>query len=834
MAKGTKAYFQFNKGINTEASPAAWPEGYSIDEENYDLLIDGTRRKRRGLTHTANQTVGSGASLLPTNAPVATATFYWNSVGGDSTKNFIVQQRGPLLYVYPNDTLLIYTEVSSGTGTLIDIIDITPFAVPGTSTTQLAQDFVSMAFGRGNAVLVSPYINPLLVKYVGGTNPFTISTISIVERDFKGQPDGLLVDESSSSTNLTVQQSYNLQNRGWSTADMKTYNTSQGKWPAKNMIPWLGYRGKTTTGVAEADWTKEFSPDKLIAELFQNVSAPQGHLLMSPLVNAAPPGTSIAPAILTWSMAPAAVNGISGTVVVSISTVTAHGLANGTTFHWNGASKYRLQGTPGGAGEPPIQGHEVTISWEGDYQVQATPSSTIIQFQMNLPASFSDFGTWTNQYYQLGSLTYSTVTNITNLNYTNARPSVASFWGGRAIYTGINDGLFSSKIYFSQILEDDTQYGSCYQVADPTDQRISDIVDSDGGVLYIPEMATALHTEKVGSFLMIFASNGVWSIGPGQSGFFSPTSYSVRKVSDNGVKGKRAVTLCEHLPYFASDHDVFAVQQDPQTGQLNAHNVTASSVHTLYSNIVDKSLIKLIYDDMRHRLLLMYRDPVLGRFVYNRLMIFDLRLNAVTKYAFGTGTATSVSVPMDISVIKESPTTTDDNKLLYSCFQDTTTTSPVVFFSRMIRDAAAGGYLDNGVTYNTYLATAYDTVDNPVSRKQAPYIYVYSNRTETGFIDTGTDLLPIEPSSTLMSAQWDFTNNRIAGKITTPQQVYRHKMIYTSDALDFEDGRPMVITKNLIRGAGKVLTLNFYNNDPASASWLVGWQTNFTVGGEAP
>ena len=272
--------------------------------------------------------------------------------------------------------------------------------------------------------------------------------------------------------------------------------------------------------------------------------------------------------------------------------------------------------------------------------------------------------------------------------------------------------------------------------------------------------------------------------------------------------------------------------QDPATGQLNAENITEQTTHTLYTNIQVKYYCKLVYDDLRKRLLVLYGLNTGANNLYNRQLIFDLRLNAVIKYAFAVTTA-SLSYVMDISVIRESSLITADNKLLYSCSYDTPTINPFWFFARLSRDAAGGGYLDNGNLYTAYVQTSYEMADSPVSRKQVPYVWVFSKKTETGFTDTGTDLVPVEPSSTTMLAVWDFTNNLLPGKSALTTEVYRHKNTYASDDLDYNDGRPVVVTKNLVRGSGKVLQLRFYNADVAKASWIMGWHVRYKSGGRA-
>jgi hypothetical protein len=70
-----KKYFLFNKGINTEAPLVGWPEGYTIDEQNFDLLIDGSRRRRPGLApeaDDANPPIVSPAAITLTGQIVTT------------------------------------------------------------------------------------------------------------------------------------------------------------------------------------------------------------------------------------------------------------------------------------------------------------------------------------------------------------------------------------------------------------------------------------------------------------------------------------------------------------------------------------------------------------------------------------------------------------------------------------------------------------------------------------------------------------------------------------------------------------------------------------------
>lgn len=816
MPQGDKPYFQFSKGINTEASLVSFPEGFSVDEENYDLFIDATRRKRKGLTTIA----GSDQVAVTNNISGATGTFYWDSVNGDSNTHFIVKQKANFLNFYKNSSDTIAPNAS-----LIGNINLIDLAVPSVSNTDIINSEIDISFGRGKAVVVGRYINPTLIEYTPATSDaaaqFTTSTINIIERDFKGVDDTLDMNQTTAVA-LTADQTYNLSNRGWLDADITAFKAAKGYYPSKNLIPALGYIGVDALGAAsltaQADWTKQFSPAALVAQLFQNVSAPQGHLTIYPFVNT-PPLANSGPAfgVSTWTISDTS----PGTQTITLTTTTNHGLVPGNFFYWTGVASFRRNVDPiydagGGLG----RGSHFQYSFIGSYTVVTAPALNKITFVVTLSSTWAFWDGWYNQYVNLGTLT-AQVYNTSNPTSTVERPQVTAFWAGRAFYMGIDIGNFSSKIYFSQILETDKQYGQCMQVADPTDARISDVVSSDGGVLYIPEMATPRRAVIVGSYLIVFATNGVWQVGPGQPGFFSPLSYSVRKIADAGICGKKAVKVVDQVPYYAGYNDVWRFIQDVQTGQLNVQNVSEHTIHTLYNAIPNKQYIKMMYDDLSKRLWMLYSNNASYTYAYDRVLLFDMRIAAITKYSF--------SMPnvylTDVAAINFEIDQT--KKILLDTFNSST-------FKWSFNRLANTTWTDLGSPFTSYLLTSYDVVNTPISRKQAPYVHVFSKKTETGFDSTTGEYIPIAASSTKLQARWDWSDRSKAGKWGMPQETYRHKRVFVPDPstpTTYDDGVPLVTTKNLVRGSGRTLQLYFYNNDSTKDSFLVGWNVRYSITG---
>jgi hypothetical protein len=801
MSQAEASYFTFAKGINTEASLANWPEGFSVDEENYDLLIDGSRRKRKGLALAEWAAAGATSTSVATASAgtLAYNTFYWDKVAGDPTLHYVVIQNGGNLDIYVNDKDAI-------SDTYVFRYSLTNSAASGATSTQLRENDIDVAFGNGVAFVTGRYIIPFSITYSSGT--FVTEAINIVIRDYEGIDDGVAITEYP--TSLSSNHTYNLENRGWKSADITTFHTGQSKYPNKAMIPWLGYVRATTANVAEADWTKQFSDDKLVAELFQDVSAPQGHFTYAPFSGTVY-GTAGTPvSISTWTTS-STTAGVAATITVT--TVSAHGYSTSDTVCIAG-NKYEFNAAVT---------HKYIGSLDGFYVVTVV-DATHFTFTYTNSSAFTLFLSWSNQYYTLGS---TSITANLLAHTTVYQPESTAFWAGRVWYSGVSAATFSNKLYYSQITQNEAQYGKCYQQADPTDERISDPIDTDGGVLVIPEASGIYKMLSYSNSLLVFASTGVWQIGPGASGVFSPTSYSIRKVSDIGAICKKGITIAEHMPYYCGYNDIYRINTDPNTGFLVPENLSEFLVHSLYSSIPEskKVYIKAVYNDLSKKLFFLYGedDVTYGTNFLNMALVFDTRLNAFTKYRFGV---TSTKCPVTAFIIRQE---TDNSKKLV--FLSHSGDIVGIRYYRFETLDNPSSYVDSGGSYNCYLLTGYNVAGNSAHYKQASYIWAFSRKTETGYTDVSGTLVPVNESSTTMQARWDWADASVSGKWGQAQEVYRHRRLYTpADVTDtFADGSPLVVTKNLVRGRGRSLHLKFSNADSTKDSWLMGWHITYNI-----
>lgn len=628
--KAERPSFTFNKGLMTDANPLTFPADFSIDELNFELMLDGTRRRRRGLeAETEDVYVTETQS---STAPVR--TFKWRAVADDPSLNFHVWQIGSILH-FANDVPEPSSSIRNFT------VDLVSQAVEGYEA-QVDDTVVDMAFGRGHAIVTGKYIEPFYLEYSIADDEVVATRIDIRERDFQGVVDG--VDNQTKPSTLSDAYAYNLVNQGWKFGDVELYFAAESNYPSKNMLYYLGYRRQTVAGYSDIDGTRQFSPDKLIAELFQDAPAPRGHFIQNPFdttVNVTVESETVKNYV-GGGWAPGSDDGFlpnspnemslpsaSNPTTQSLLTVTfqyPHFLVAGNVFTMYTANNGKIGSTTG----------DNNRWWDivGNRTVEAVVDSRTVSFYNTLTNDHAGWrNTWPYSYYpNVYAYVGGTVLNIDGA-IIDERPTCTAFYAGRAWYAGVPHPRLGSALYFSQVVEVDEQYGKCYQVADPTDENISDLLPTDGGVLRIPEVGRVYKLMPFSSSLLVFASNGMWEIGPGQSGYFTATSYSIRKISDTRVVNATSIVEAEGVPLCWARSGIFALVQDTNTGFLTAQSLTAQRIDTLYSTLGEaiKATATGDFDQVNKRAVWVYQDGAVSE-----ALVFDLKFQAFTPWRFET------------------------------------------------------------------------------------------------------------------------------------------------------------------------------------------------------
>lgn len=437
--------------------------------------------------------------------------------------------------------------------------------------------------------------------------------------------------------------------------------------------------------------------------------------------------------------------------------------------------------------------------------------------------------------------------------------SVVAEYAGRVWYGGFSGTLIdgdessprmASYLLFSQLVEDASDIVSCYQDGDPTSTEVPELLDSDGGFLRVEGAYGIVAMVSVGTSLMVVASNGVWSIRGGSDYGFKATNYLVSKISNRGCTAPGSVVVIDNSFMFWGDDGIYNVAPN-QFGEYIATNITERTIQTFYNNIdgLDRKSVRGVYDSYERKAKWVYRNR-LNSVGDPRELVLDIALGAF--YPNTIGTMNEDRLPMVTSGVQVPPYNLSGSQDAVTVLGDIVTTPSgivtitdqvatattretvyislvqkypnVVFaFSQYNNDTFTDWVKYNGVGRDApaYLLTGWTGGGDFQRNKQVPYVNFHFTKTEDGF---DVEFVPLNQSSCLVSAQWDWSNSANSGQWGKKFQAYRFKRHYipATSADTFDNGYSVVNTKNKLRGKGKVLSM-LIETEPKRDLRLLGW-----------
>lgn len=443
------------------------------------------------------------------------------------------------------------------------------------------------------------------------------------------------------------------------------------------------------------------------------------------------------------------------------------------------------------------------------------------------------------------------------------RPKVCAFFAGRAWYAGVGSAKELGTVYFSQVLDVISNVGKCYQQNDPTSEVFSDLLDTDGGVIQIPEAGEIIGLQPLGRGITVLASNGVWFIS-GIDNAFTASNYSVSRISNVGCTSAKSIIAVEDSLLYWSNTGIYTIAPGTSAAEFSSQNISDKNIKTFYQNIpvLNKVYAEGSYNVSNKLIYWLYSKVDTGSTSsgrYNKTSVLALDIKLGSWYWFDFDTTLGV-IPVSLEITKETtlssstydvlvgadsvlvsadsviatlsvtngtvqqfkflvlhPVTSNNYSFTFADFENTRTATT------KFKDWYS--YNTAGVEQSAYFITGYEMAEvGPARAKSAQYITTFMKRTETTF-DANTN--PVNPSGCMMQTRWDFTDNSYAGKWQAEVEIYRQLRPYFAEPLTtFDDGYPLVINKNKVRGRGKALQLKF-SSVTGKDMQMVGWTTTF-------
>lgn len=449
--------------------------------------------------------------------------------------------------------------------------------------------------------------------------------------------------------------------------------------------------------------------------------------------------------------------------------------------------------------------------------------------------------------------TASGIAGIPNVTETT-RPSTCAFYAGRAWYSGVGGTRLLSNVYFSQVATESETYGRCYQSADPTSEIISDLVDTDGGVIPIQDCGEIISLVATGTGVLVLATNGVWQIVGTAQGGFTATGYEVNKLSNYGCISAGSVVQVNDTVVYWSYSAICQIAAS-NVGSLVVSPLTDTTIKSLYVGIptVAKKYASGAFNSSSRIIYWAYNNTLSSSEVFpykkDTILALDTRIGAFYILSLPKGdaypaitwvtttkesTENQLSVPVQVgtedvfvgSVLVETIVLTSFASERQFKFLTITPDGGVTFSDFLTLEEAPikykdwYSYDDVGVPFDAFVLTGLNFASNgPAKMQQALYVSTFMGATETGF----TELFdPINASSCTIQGRWDFTNSSVANKWSIAQQIYKRKRVFVPDSATFDLGYSVIISKTKIRGRGKALQLKF-EAQPDYDCVLLGW-----------
>ena len=835
---GTVTENNFIKGLITETTGLRFPTDACT--ETWSCVFDETGRVTRRLGMDIESDI-STESRTVTNQE-ATSSYLWSYIGSYTDGAFLVQQIGTTISFY--DVTASPEITGNKKAFSINLVDyqsrqsISPISYP----CQYAQ-------GSGRLIIVNQSCTPILVNYSFKDDNITVTEISIKYRDFEGLDDGLDVDfrPVSTAADLVINNPahiYNLLNQGWYAGEtgvtqaLNQWDVERTDLPSNADAP-VYYRAVNEQDV--------FDPLLVAGTDPGNSPAPKGHFILelglqSRAIKAGEEGwdldlneestsnityvdQSIGTTIGNITTPANAFDGNESTLTDSFTTNAYLGKDYGASPFIPATAKFYFISTGGFGG-----GQTVTYSLYGsntlptsstDGTLLRTSSFVVPSSPFNLPYRRTiAASTFTTPYrYIWLRLDGSKGGRLVELQFSSydenaisdksLGPRAVAFFASRAFYAGIEDADLGANIYFSQLIETDSQFSKCYQVNDPTSIEIADLLATDGGVIKIPDIGNVYRLFAFQNQLLVLAANGVWSISGPNDGPFSATGYVVKRLSSIGMSSPYSVVDVKGLPVWWGEDGIYTVQYDANYGSTVVKSLTEESIKQFILDIPEpnRKNIKGAYDKLNDIAYWLYTDEnvgVVGKYKFNNILCFNAKTLAFYPWDISRSTTTPQYLK-DIIFVQDGLRSTvpaikfltysDSSKLFYS------ETKGTDYYDWTLYSSLVSGIPADKTDYMSYFISGYRVDGDGMLYIQAPYVFWYLEPESFSYINT--------------RALFDWTKQVDANKWSTPQTIECRPIGYTQ----FKE---LKVYRRKYRGKGRAMQLKV-ESDTGKPFTLLGW-----------
>lgn len=825
------------KGLITEQTALSF--GDDACTEIWDCVLDdkGRVKRRKGFR---KEIGGLNTNLETPVGGVAYSEYTWRNPGGDTTKKFFVQQVGAKILFFDVST----DDTVANTEPFSQVLDLSVYVAPFVEEENPGEFMCQYADGNRDLFVANPYCDPVYVSYDPITNLLTFNRIVIYTRDFENLIDGVADTTRPISTLNNIKLSnpnffYNLINSGWGQSPaLQMWDNQRSDLPSKADHP--AFYRKSPDVAFDNTYVQAKSPGTrlgkgghfilrlnnanraaaLEGEGWGNI--PVQDLNSKPLQGGLAIGNANNPNFAfdsNQSTVALATNvntlivgkdmGFGNSTKVLKVIVTPFHHANGRWHFFSSdsaAGPINIGVTLYGSNNPPVGNgsNGIVLGTTGTIVEDNNDAGGLTNYPFGVQIVSNDPITqyryvWVRVVSGPVATLYCSEMYIYSGDDVSApqKCNAMAFYSGRVFY-----GM-SNKVIFSQIVESKDQYGKCYQSNDPTNEELSDLLPSDGGVISIVEMGEVVHLFPSYNSLIAFATNGIWQISGSAGTGFRADDYSITRLSNEGTDSSKSFVNMRGVPMWWSTQGIMTLQYDPQFGNFSVVPVTEETIGTFIQEIPieNRKYVKGSVDSSNKIITWLYSDSESFNPLdpnYNKA----LNMNMLTQ-AFYPWNLPSNNTYKIVGLNSLNPIVNNSSSVFKYTVASTLDTAPGtfdLFFAEPTNTTYKdwSGVLTQEADYQSYFITGYKLDGDAQRDLQLNYITVFMEVEAT--------------SNAFIQGIFDFAINGNSGRWSTSQSCYDQA----------PSNANMSMRKLKIRGRGKAIQLKF-KSETGRPFNIVGW-----------
>lgn len=205
-------------------------------------------------------------------------------------------------------------------------------------------------------------------------------------------------------------------------------------------------------------------------------------------------------------------------------------------------------------------------------------------------------------------------------------------YAGRIFY------LSGSTLLYSQIIaEDISKSDQCYTDADPTSEEISDVIETDGGTISLPDIGEGVRLAQVGAYLLIFGTRANMAITGTANNIFTATAYSAGALNAVPTQAPDSFVETEYGLFYWGTTSITAVL--PSDGGLAVQDISTPSIMTWYGKLTNlqQKYCKGVYSSSKKKIYWFYPSDTEKPKRLDCALVYDIQRGAFSPQKIATG-----------------------------------------------------------------------------------------------------------------------------------------------------------------------------------------------------